>query len=164
MDYLKDIRIDETALDVEWLEQAELAIKWGKYYSQCKEEFTRAEENVKVIYSELLLAINKNPEKYLGKGIKPTDAKVDAAIRIHPKHKAAKEEWIDAMKKLNDAEIIKSEISFTRKAALENLVQLHGQNYFAGPSVPRNLKSERESRKQQTEEHNKRIRKITKRS
>lgn len=29
-----------------------------------------------------------------------------------------------------------------RKAALENLVKLHGQNYFAGPSIPRDLNKE----------------------
>jgi hypothetical protein len=36
---------------------------------------------------------------------------------------------------------------------LENLVQLHGQNYFAGPKVPRNLSKERDEK----EERQKRV-------
>jgi hypothetical protein len=47
-----------------------------------------------------------------------------------------------AMKEFNLVDIAKNEISFTRKAALENLVQLHGQQYFAGPKMPRDLKEE----------------------
>jgi hypothetical protein len=30
----------------------------------------------------------------------------------------------------------------SKKSALENLVKLHGQNYFAGPTIPRNLNKE----------------------
>ena len=146
MNYERDFYIDHTALDVEWLEQASLAAKWGYYFNECKEEFTRAEENVKVVRSELILLINQDPDKYLGEGIKPTDAKVEAAVRTHKKHLAAKERWIKAMKTMNDAEVAKNEMSFTRKAALENLVTLHGQQYFAGPKMPRDLNKEFEDR------------------
>lgn len=152
--YIRDMYIDETALDVEWTEQAELAAKWGALWSEAKDELMRAEENVKVIRSELILKINKYPEHYLGEGVKPTDPKVEAAYRIHPKHKRAKEKWMRALKKVQDLEIAKNEISFTRKAALENLVQLHGQSYFAGPSVPRDLYKERRNREKTRKESN----------
>ena len=157
MNYERDIHIDETALDVELLEQAGLAIKYGEYWAQCNEEFVRAEENVKVVFSELILAINSNPEKYLG-DVKQTDAKVEAAVRVHPKHIEAKERWITAMTNKNNAEIVKNEISFTRKTALEVLADLYGQNYFAGPSVPRNLKAERERKQEKRKENNARVR------
>jgi hypothetical protein len=147
MNYERDMFIDDSALDVEWLEQSTLATKWGMYYNDCKEEFTRSEENVKVVQAELNALVNEDPETHLGEGIKPTVANVDAFIRTHDNYKEAKERWIKAMRAMNDAEVIKNEISFTRKAALENLVQLHGQQYFAGPRVPRNLHDEREKRK-----------------
>jgi len=147
MNYERDMHIDDSALDVEWLEQAQLATKWGMYYNECKEEFTRAEENVKVVRAELVALANEDPEKYLGEGIKATGANVEAFYRNHKDHKEAKERWIKAMRVMGDAEVIKNEISFTRKAALENLVVLHGQQYFAGPRVPRNLHDEREKRK-----------------
>lgn len=153
-DYIRDMYIDETALDVEWTEQAELAVKWGILWSEAKEELIRAEENVKVVRSELILNINKYPARYLGEDVKPTDPKVEAACRAHPKHKRAKEKWMRALKKAQDLEIAKNEISFTRKAALENLVQLHGQSYFAGPSVPRDLYKERRDREKSRKESN----------
>jgi hypothetical protein len=158
MNYQRDILIDENSLDVEWLEQANLAIKYGQYWSECTEEFTRAEENIKIIRSELRILANKDPDKYLGEGVKPTDGNIEAFFRTNKRHKEAKEEWILAMKKMNNAEIVKKEISFTRKSALENLVQLHGQNYFAGPSMPRNLHDEYEKRKEKRKENNTRVR------
>jgi hypothetical protein len=106
------------------------------------------------------LEINKDPERFLGVGVKPSDPKVEAAYRIHPRHKEAKERWIEAMKKKNDAEIVKNEIGFTRKASLENLVQLWIGQYFAGPKVPRNLLQEREKTK---EKYNKKVGRIRKR-
>ena len=42
-----------------------------------------------------------------------------------------------------------------RKDALENLVRLHGQQYFAGPKIPRDLPSEMEKRTNKNKEVNK---------
>ncbi len=155
MNYKNDIRIDETALDVEWLGQAELAVKWGRLWSEAKDELDRADENVKVVRSELVLEINTDPEKYLGEGVRPTDAKVEAAYRVDERYKEAKERWLRAMKDFNDIDVVKNEISFTRKAALENMVQLHGQQYFAGPKIPRNLKNEVKARRESNKKINK---------
>jgi hypothetical protein len=159
MNYVKDIQIDENSLDIEWLEQAQLAVKYAQYWNECNTELIRAEENVKVVTAELIAKVNEDPDECLGIGIKPTVANIESFYRNHPDHKAAKERWIVAMSKKNDAEIIKNEIAFTRKTALENLVQLHGQQYFAGPKVPRNLSNER-LKFSERQENNKRIRKI----
>ena len=155
MNYERDMHIDENSLDIEWLEQADLAVQWGKYYTECEEQFQRADENVKIVRSELILEINRNPEKFLGIGIKPTDTKVEAAYRVDKRHVEAKERWLKAKKKLGDAEIIKNEITFTRKSALENMVKLHSADWFAGPKMPRDLVSEREKMK---EKFNKKVR------
>jgi hypothetical protein len=157
MNYERDITIDETALDVEWLEQAELAIKYGKHYIHCKDVLTRIEEELKVVRAELIQKANENPVKCCNKE-KPNAADIEAYYRTHPKHKAVKEKWLDALNEFNMAEIVKNEISFTRKAALEALVQLHGQNYFAGPSVARNLQKEREKRIEKRKATNNRVR------
>ena len=149
MNYEEDMYIDETALDIEILEQATLALKYGRYWAECRERVTRAEENIKVVRSELIKLANQDPDKYLGDGIKPTGPNIEAFYRSHPDHKEAKEEWIEAQFELDMAEVAKNEISFTRKAALENLVRLHGQQYFAGPSTPHDLSELREERKNQ---------------
>jgi hypothetical protein len=164
MNYLNDIRIDENSLDIEWLEQAELAVKYGRYWSKCKEELIRAEEEIKVVRAELIALANSDPDKHLGDGVKPTGPNVESFYRNHKRHKAAKERWIKALTECNDAEIIKNEIAFTRKAALEAMVQLHGQQYFAGPKMPRDLVNEHknwaEKRKQTREESNQKVRRI----
>lgn len=146
MKYEEDCKIDETALDVEWLEQSELAMKYGEHWVRCNTKYLRAEERIKVVRSELVKMAYDNPDKHLGKGVKATAQTVEAYYRNHPKHISAKEDWIQAMEDLKMAEVAKWEISNTRKQALENLVILHGQKYFAGPSIPRNLTYEKERR------------------
>jgi hypothetical protein len=145
MDYKTDIRIDETALDVEWLEQATLAMKYGKYYAMARKNLLAIEEKLKVLRAELIALANSNPVKYCKKD-KPNAADIEAFYRNHPRHQEAKAEWIEAQYELDMAEIAKNEISFTRKVALENLVRLHGQQYFAGPKVPRDLAWERKEK------------------
>jgi len=147
MNYEEEMIIDETALDVEWVEQARLSLKYGRHWAECKNELTLAEENIKLVRSELIKEVNEDPEGCLGEGIKPTAPVVEAYYRNHKRHKAAKQEWVEAMFEANVAEIAYKEVSWTRKAALENLVKLHGQQYFAGPAVPRNLTEEMEQRK-----------------
>jgi len=147
MNYEEEMIIDETALDVEWVEQARLSLKYGRHWAECKNELTLAEENIKLVRSELIKEVNEDPEGCLGEGIKPTAPVVEAYYRNHKRHKAAKQEWVEAMFEANVAEIAYKEVSWTREAALENLVKLHGQQYFAGPAVPRNLTEEMEQRK-----------------
>lgn len=154
MDYEQDVQIDDTALDVEWLNQASLAMKYGKNYAKCKRRVALAEENIKVITAELIKEANDDPDKCLGTDVKATGPNVESYYRNHKRHKAAKQEWIDAVYELDMAEIAKNEIAFTRKVALENLVKLHGQMYFAGPKIPRDLHSEVAKRNRQDEADN----------
>ena len=149
MNYEQDIVINESALDVEWINQASLAAKYGRNWAECKQELLLAEENIKLVRSELIKQVHEDPDKYLGADIKPTGPVVEAYYRNHKRHKAAKQEIADAQFEANVAEIAYKEISYTRKAALENLVKLHGQQYFAGPSVPRDLSEEVAIRKKE---------------
>ena len=122
LDYEKDMYIDHMALDVEWLEQGQVALRYGQYWSTCQDELTRAEENVKVVRSELKLEAYEDPESTLGKGIKPTGDAVEAWYRIHPDHIAAKERWMAAKKAADDAYIAYQQISGTRKNQLNKLL------------------------------------------
>ena len=163
MSYQKDMRIDETALDIEWLDQAELAMKYGKLYSEAKQELEEAEEEIKVLRSELIKEANEDSDKFLGEDVKPTGPNVEAYYRTHKEHKEAKQNIIDLQYEVNMTEIAKNEVSFTRKAALENLVTLHGQQYFAGPRMPRAIKSEREKKDQRKQIDEKVSRKLRRR-
>ncbi len=148
MNYEEDIRIDVDELDVEWTEQATLALKYGKHFAKCKKILSEAEETIKITRSELIKEANEDPEGCCDKE-KPNAGDIEAYYRNHKRHKKAKEEIIRLQYELDMAEVAKNEISFTRKAALENLVILHGQQYFAGPKIPRNLSTEVEKRRKQ---------------
>jgi len=145
INYDRDIQIDDAALDLEWCGQAELAMKYGKHWVKCKNVLSEAEEKVKVVRAELINRVNSNPMKFCNKE-KPNAADIESYYRRHLRHKEAKQELLEAQFELSMAEIAKNEISFTRKVALENLVKLHGQEYFAGPKMPRNLTEERKAK------------------
>jgi hypothetical protein len=151
INYEGDIRIDETALDIEWLDQSELALKYGRHYAECRYALTVAEEKIKVIRAELIEEANADPVKCCNKD-KPNAADIEAYYRTHKRHKAAKEVWVEAQFECNMAEVAKNEFSFSRKASLENLVTLYVAGYFSGPKVSRNLIEEREARQKRVDE------------
>jgi len=137
LNYQHDVQIDPNGLDLAWLNQAKLAIDYGNYYAKCLAAERQAEQNVKLVRSELQSAALADPS--LCSGGKATAIAVEAYYRTHPRHVAAKEEYLRTHAELVTAEIAKREIAVSRKAALQNLVTLHGQQYFASPSIPRDL-------------------------
>lgn len=145
--YAEDRDIDEKALDVEWLDHSRIAYKWGKIHADVKYLLEKAVENKKIIRSELIVYVNRNPKEATGKD-KPNAADIEAFYRTDKQYQAAVQDVIELTRELAYAEVAKNEICFTRKKALENLVILHGQQYFAGPRVPRNLTEERKKHKQ----------------
>ena len=149
MNYEKDIKIDETALDVEWLGQTELAISYGVYWQDCDFELSNKREELAIFKAELIETINADPETYLGEGVKPTVGNLDSCIIQNKDYQALTKELRELEHKLAVALIVKNEIANTRKVALQNLVTLHGQNYFAGPTMPRNISQESTKRKEQ---------------
>lgn len=139
MDYEKDVNIDPNSLDVEWLEQPNLMLKYGRIAAQTKLDMDKAKEKLEVVKAELDKDIRLNPEKY--DIAKLTESVVASTILLQPEYKEASEAYIEATYEFNMARYAVQAIS-DRKDALENLVKLHGMQYFAGPSVPRDLSKE----------------------
>lgn len=148
LDYKNDVKIDPTSLELEWLDQAELAVDYGKEWSVIKKKVALLDEKIKVLRSKLIREAWEFPERCL-KQPKGSIQTVEAYYRNDKKHKKLKQEWIEAQEELDLVEVAKNEIAFTRKSALENMVKLYVANYFAGPTVPRNLMEVRQSREQQ---------------
>lgn len=145
IEYAADMRIDETALDVEWLEQTEKAMFYCEHAAAMRRKVAILDEEKKLIRARLIKKANKNPILCCGKA-KPTAIDIEAYYRTHKKHIRIKQKLIEAQYQLDIAEAARSEISYTRKMALENLVTLHGQQYFAGPREKRNLSRERKGK------------------
>jgi len=148
LNYENDLKIDADALDVEWVRQPEIARRYIKHAAWSRRRERKAEEQMKIIRSELVRKANDDPKGCTGKD-KPTTLDIEAFYRTHPDHILAKQNWIDAAYEADYADMARQEISWGRKAALENLVVLHGANYFAGPSAPRNLSKEWEQKRRQ---------------
>lgn len=145
-EYEKDVTIDENALDIEWLEQAKLTLKYSAIKAKASFAVDEAKANIDMVKAELDKEIRNNPDDF--EIPKVTESAIQAAIAVHPDFKEAQKEYHDAQYEYNMAWGAVNAIQ-DKKAALENLVRLHGQNYFAGPAVPRNLSKEWEDKQRQ---------------
>lgn len=141
MNYVEDLRIDPDQLDVEWIEQPLLFHKYSAKSAEANQFVRKCEELVKVIRSELIIEASMKGEDVLGRGVKPTAVNVEAYFRNHADYKKAKESLHQAQ---YEQEMLANAVFafHQRKAALENLTRLQGQNYFAGPVAPRELSQE----------------------
>lgn len=139
MDYEKDVTIDVEALDVEWVEQSRLMLQYAKHAAKMKLEVDRAKERLDIVKAELDKAIRISPEDF---GIiKLTESFVTSTIITQRGYMVANEEYLNAVYESNMAQGAVRAVE-GKKTSLENLVKLHGQQYFAGPSVPRDLSKE----------------------
>jgi hypothetical protein len=165
IDFAKDMKIDEGALDVELLNQVDLEAKYIKAVSEARKDRDWASEEVKTMRSELTRDCFDDPEKTIGRddGKPPTAAQVESYYRTHKNYKSAKEDFIEKEDRYNVLSDMKDAIHFTRTKMLENLVRLFSEEYFAGPRIPRNLQKERKEW-DANNKRNKRIGKKLKRS
>ncbi|MBN1181515.1 MAG: hypothetical protein JXB49_04450, partial [Bacteroidales bacterium] len=119
MNYESDIKIEEGCLDVEWIGQAELMLKYGKHAAEMKRNLDRAKEKLELTKSELDRAIRTSPEDFDLE--KVTDKAIDALIPTLTEYKEASKEYLNA-KFESDVAFAAVKAFEQRKDALENLV------------------------------------------
>jgi len=143
MNYEEDIRIDESALDVEWLDQPSLMMKYARNAAEARLELDRAKEALELTKAELDREVRSNPEAF---GMeKLTESAVQNTIILQEAYIGANDNFIQAKFKADIAQGAVRAFD-ARKDALENLGRLLGLQYFAGPKMPRDLLEEREQR------------------
>lgn len=151
MNYKEDLHIDENALDIEWLEQPKLMMQYLDYLADAKEEVARLERELTILEAELDRGIRFKPEQFdIPDDAKITESLVKSTMITQERHQDLTEELMEAR---NEVQTYKGAVEAfqQRKTALEELVTLHGQRYFAGPKVPRNISYEAEqARKKRT--------------
>ena len=118
-------------LDAEFLNHAEIFMKYAKASAQASREAKYAEERVKTLRSEIIRDEKRDNPKH-------TETTLEAAYRNDSEYKEAKAECIEAQFK---ADLLANAVyAFqARKVALENLVRLHGQEYYSSPKTPHDL-------------------------
>lgn len=139
INYENDLYIDETSLDVEWLEQPQLMLKYTREMASTRRERDRLKEKLSVTRAQIAKDIRSDPDKY--EMPKVTESAIQEEILMQPKYQVAVDDINDAefeyQMALGAVQAVEQ-----RKSALENLIKLHGLQYFAGPKVPRDLPAE----------------------
>lgn len=156
LNYEQDVSIDETALDVEWLQQPNLMYKYARHQAQTKKAMDEAKERLDFIKAKLEMNIRANPGDY---GLsKVTESAIASTILLQPEYQEASKKYIEA-KYENEVAVAAVRAIDQKKTALENLVKLLNVSYFAGPSAPRDLSLEWNEHIQRREqkEHNKNV-------
>ena len=148
MNYEEEILIDVDALDLEWLEQPQLMLKYTKHQAETRKRMDFAKERLELVKAELDKSIRSNPGDY---GIvKVTESVVQNTIILSDDYQVAMKDYLDIKYEYDIASGVVRSFE-QRKSALENLVRLFGQEYFAGPSMPRDLSKEWQKRRDQKE-------------
>jgi hypothetical protein len=156
LNYEQDVSIDETALDVEWLQQANLMYKYARYQAETKKAMDEAKERLDFIRAKLEMDIRANPENY---GLsKVTESAIASTILLQPEYQEASKKYVEARYE-NDMTVAAVRAIDQKKTALENLVKLLSVSYFAGPSAPRDLSLEWNDhiKRGEQKEHNKNV-------
>jgi hypothetical protein len=147
MNYEQDMKISPSDLDTEWLAQPSLMFKYANICATAEKKKDEAKEQLDFVKAEIDQEIRLDPGKF---GLeKIVEKAVENTILSQGRYKTASEEFIQAKYEWNVAKGAVDAVE-QRKTALENLVRLHGQNYFAGPKIPRDLASEWEEKQKKS--------------
>ena len=121
---------DKTRLDVEWTNQPKLFYDYACQLAGAREGLDEMRASLDVVKAEIDKAIRDNPADY---GIeKLTETLISNTIVQQPDFQRGQKE-VRRMK--HNVDILQAAVTALdhRKAALEKLVSLHGQSYFATP-------------------------------
>lgn len=124
--------LDLALLDKHCLQQPKLVYEYGMKLADARDALDRSKASYDLAKAEAANQISKSPETF---GLsKTTDAAIKAAVETHEDVMAAQ----DRLQKQTHAVAVLQAVMNAlehRKRALEGLIQLHGQQYFAAPSV-----------------------------
>lgn len=148
LNYEKDLKINEDALDLELLDQASLFMKYAKHYAFTQKEVENAKQVLDITKADLDLKIRSNPEKF--KIEKVTEGAIQSAILISKEFQEANMRCLNAQYEKNMAGNAVQSMTM-RKEMLEGMIKLLAQSYFAGPSVPHDLSKLKADREKATE-------------
>ncbi len=122
--------IDPDQLDVEWLRQPKLFYDYAILAAESRTTLEQAKAEFELVCAELDSEIRSDPEKF---GVtKLTEGMVKNIIITQPEYQQAQKKVLKTRSEYENLQAILSALDH-RKRALENLVDLHGQNYFATP-------------------------------
>jgi len=123
--------IDINNLDKEWINQPKIFFKYASELADVRRRLEEAKAELDVVKASLDKAIRENPASF-GLPEKITETLISNTI-------IQQSEYQEALKiyriRKHKVDILQAAVTALdhRKSALERLVSLHGQNYFAAP-------------------------------
>jgi len=132
-DFEKDLSIDIENLDVEATLQPELFFKYASLAKEAREKYDLAKMKLNITEAELARKIRERPRAF--GVVKITESSIKEAAIVHPEYRTAYKKMVKARSE-SDLLYRAQEAMDQRKRMLELLVQLHGREYFSGPSIP----------------------------
>lgn len=134
----QDRLIDPNELDIEAVQQADLYCKWAERLALAKNMEEELEFELGFLEAKLQMACRKDPDSF--GVVKDAETAIKSAVRCHPKYVELARQYQRARKEAALLATAEKALS-QKKQMIEELVKLHGQQYFAGPSVPRDIVS-----------------------
>ncbi len=135
------LEIDPLRLADEWLGQPAQRQIWGEKLADAQLELDEAKTYLAVAQAEVDREIREDPGDY---GLaKITEAAVSTAVTVHPAVKKAARQVNQAKHRVNVLQAAVEGLEH-RKRALTQLVELHGQDYFATPKMPPGVRKRRQ--------------------
>lgn len=133
------IEVDPNRLDEEWVDQPRLFLKYAERKADAERDFAEVKSDLEVVEAELDIAVRATPDTF---GIKKvTESAVKSTILLQTDYQTALSKLHKAKHKVDVLDAVVKALQH-RKSALESLVTLHGQSYFA---TPRTKGSDREA-------------------
>jgi len=132
--------IDENRLDEEWIGQPKIFFKYAAELADARRRLEEAKAELDVVKAGIDKSIRDDPTTY-NLPEKITETLISNTILQQP-------EYQDGLKscriRKHKVDILQAAVSALdhRKSALERLVSLHGQNYFAPPKAADNISKE----------------------
>jgi hypothetical protein len=124
--------IHEDTIAEHWLDQPRLVLQHGLKAADAKDEQDRAKARLDVVRAEVGDEIRKDPERF---GLeKTTEASIAMAVTLDDRVRKAENDVFDARHKTEILQAVLTALEH-RKRALEGLVTLRGQGYFAEPQA-----------------------------
>jgi hypothetical protein len=134
--------IDELSLEKEWVIQPKLCRTWLVKLAKARKRLDNAKLDLEFTSCAIEKDIRSNPKKY--KLIKVTEGAIEKEIPLQPSYQNALREVNEAKNKVSMIEATTTAIEH-KKRALENLVELFLNDYYAEPKA-------RPGKRDQTEE------------
>ncbi len=128
MNFEKNLEIDKFALDDELLLQAILYLKWSEAKAQAEMERDKSKEQLDLVKAKLDISIRKNPGIF---GLeKITEGAISNIILVQDEYQQAEIAYLEYRYSHN---VISGALEALnhKKSALENLVKLFLNNYWA---------------------------------